>query len=382
MRKQLKKVKFMAHAYIPGLKVLTHSEIEKQRILPIKGKVLIESGAKVEPDDVIAQTNLPGDVEMLNVANRLDIEPADILDLMQKSEGETVEKGETIAESKGIFGLFKSSLESPVNGTVESISSVTGQVVIRQAPTPIEVDAYIRGVVGEILSEEGAIVNSYGALIQGIFGIGGEKRGEIVLAVNSSEQRLEADMIQSDFAGKVVVGGSFCTKEAFQKANEIGVSAIVVGGFDYADLKEILGYTLGVAITGAEELNTTLILTEGFGEIPMAGRAFRILKDMAGKQASVNGATQIRAGVIRPEIIIPHEDKQTEISDKADHSVHAGSLVRVIRAPYFGEIGEIVDLPEKLSAVESETLVRTAKIKLKSEEVVMVPRANLELLEV
>jgi len=372
----------MAHAYIPGLKVLTHSEVEKLRILPIKGEVLTESGAKVGPEEIIAQTNLPGDVEMVNVANRLDVEPADVKDLMRKSEGNAIEKGEILAESKGLFGLFKSSLNSPVGGTVESISSVTGQVVIRQAPTPIEVDAYISGVIGEILPDEGAVVNSYGALIQGIFGIGGEKRGELVLATDSTENRLEAEIIQSNFAGKIVVGGSFCTKEAFQKANKIGVSAIVVGGFDYADLKEILGYTLGVAITGAEEIKTTLILTEGFGEIPMAGRTFRILQKMVGKQASVNGATQIRAGVIRPEIIIPHEEKQTETTDEADHAVHAGSLVRVIRAPYFGEIGEVVELPEKLSEVESETFVRTAEIRLKSGDVVIVPRANLELLEV
>ena len=36
------------------------------------------------------------------------------------------------------------------------------------------------------------------------------------------------------------------------------VAGIVVGGFNYYDLKEILGYNLGVAITGTRSLNTAL----------------------------------------------------------------------------------------------------------------------------
>ena len=40
--------------------------------------------------------------------------------------------------------MFKSSVESPVDGTIESISQSTGRVVVREAPIPVEVDAYVR----------------------------------------------------------------------------------------------------------------------------------------------------------------------------------------------------------------------------------------------
>ncbi len=50
------------------------------------------------------------------------------------------------------------------------------------------------------------------------------------------------------------------------------------GGFNYSDLKPILGYTLGVAITGSEDLVTSLIVTEGFGKINMGSRTFDLLK--------------------------------------------------------------------------------------------------------
>ena len=56
------------------------------------------------------------------------------------------------------------------------------------------------------------------------------------------------------------------------------------------------------------------------------------------------------------------------------------SLVRVIRAPFFGKIGKVVDLPPDLKRMESETMVRVAEIKIDDENIV-VPRSNLEMLQ-
>src|SRR5690606_27536467 len=108
--------------------------------------------------------------------------------------------------------------------------------------------------------------------------------------------------------GAIVVGGARMTGAAVHKAIETGVAALISGGMDDEDLKEILGYDLGVAITGSERIGTTLIITEGFGEIAMAERTFDLLRSRAGAEATVNGATQIRAGVMRPEVVIPLSD--------------------------------------------------------------------------
>ena len=84
-----------------------------------------------------------------------------------------------------------------------------------------------------------------------------------------------------------------------------GARAVIAGGISASDLESFLGYDLGVAITGQEEKGSTLVVTEGFGDLAMAERTFALLRGCAGMRASVNGATQIRAGVLRPEIIIP-----------------------------------------------------------------------------
>jgi len=373
----------MAHSYTPGLKVLHETKVDKDRILPLKGDVIVKQNDQVTPEQIVARTHLPGNVQMMNVGNLLNIDPGDVESVMLKPVGSTFTKGEMIAETKGFFGLFKSDVKAPIDCTLESISSVTGQVVLRDAPIPVEVDAYIRGKVAEVIPEEGVVIETEAVFIQGIFGIGGESRGELVVVTDSREDELTADMIKPEHAGKVLVGGSFISLAAYKKALSLKVAGVVVGGFNYFDLEEILGYTLGVAITGSEDLVTSLVLTEGYGKIRMGSRTFNLLKEHNGKFTSINGATQIRAGVIRPEIVIPlkpEEIKGDVHAVQINAGIQAGSLVRIIRAPYFGRIGTVVSLPPELQKMESETMVRVAEIKI-DDEVMVIPRANLEMVE-
>ncbi len=374
----------MAHAYTPGLKVLKESLIAKTRLLPLKGEVVVGEGDQVNPETVVARTELPGNVQMVNVAGTLNIEPADVDECMLKSAGDAVEKDELIARSKGIFGLFKTSLKSPTDGTVESISAVTGQVVLREQPIPVEVDAYIESKITGIVPDEGVEIEAHGAFIQGIFGVGGERQGEIKVLVDDPSVELTPELITDDCRGKILVGGSFLSLAAFQKANSVEVAGIIVGGYNYQDLKPVLGYDLGVAITGSEPIATTLIVTEGYGKINMAARTFELLKSNEGRIASMNGATQIRAGVIRPEVIIPLSEAERTGDDYSGEQItgiEEGSLVRIIRAPYFGVLGTVTGLPAELQQMESGTFCRTAEVELAGGERVLLPRANLEMLE-
>ena len=373
----------MAHAYTPGLKVLHYSNVKKDRRLPIKGQVNKKKGDLVNANDVVAKTNLPGNVSMVKVANLLNIAPSDINDILMVKEGDSVNKGDMIAQTDGLFGLFKSDVRAPVSGTIESVSDVTGQIVMREAPIPVEVDAYVGGVVSEVIENEGVTISSEAAYVQGIFGIGGESRGVLEVIANERGDELLIDSINESHTGKIIVGGSFISLEAFKKAIDLNVEGIVIGGFNYFDLEDVLGYTLGVAITGTEDLVTSLIVTEGYGNIKMSERTFDLLKNHNGEFVSVNGATQIRAGVIRPEIVIPLDKKKIPVDKNRTEGIlgiQQGSLVRVIRAPYFGKIGEVIDLPSELQKMESETMVRVANVQI-NDETFIVPRSNLEMLE-
>jgi hypothetical protein len=373
----------MGTAYTPGLTVSANTVILKTRRLPIKGEVLVQEGDLVQPDTVVARALLPGILQTVRVAQILGIEPKQIHSALKVKEGDTVEKDQVIAETKGFLGLFRGVAKSPVAGTVELISDVTGHVGVRQPPTIIDVNAYVQGRVVKVLPQEGAVIETQGALIQGIFGVGGERRGTLRVLVNDPGETLTAQHIPDDVAGQVLVGGAAVEADAITRAAERGAVGIVVGGIRDTDLIRFLGHDIGVAITGSEEIPLSIIITEGFGAIRMANRTFRLLKSLEGKVASINGATQIRAGVIRPEIIVPLEDpsplpesppaRETQI-------LEIGSAVRIIREPYFGRLGTVIELPPELMEIESGTHARVLKAKLDDGTVVVVPRANVEII--
>jgi hypothetical protein len=349
--------------------------------LPIKGEVLVNVGDHVTPDQVIAQAMLPGPLQTLKLADKLGVEPKDVPAMVKIKAGDHVEKDQILAETKGLFGMFKSSVSSDYAGVIEQISEVTGNALVREPSLPVEVTAYVEGRIAEVMPEEGAVVETRGAMVQGIFGVGGERHGVIRVAVSGPGEILDEQHISESDAGKILVGGSGVTAAALRKGSEIGVMGLLAGGVKDSDLIKFLGYDIGVAITGQEQIGLTLVVTEGFGFLNMAERTFQLLKSLDGKEASLNGATQIRAGVIRPEIIVPHVG-ETPAKEQTQEAfvLQAGTPIRIIREPYFGEIGTVTDLPAKLVVLESGTEVRVLRARLGNGEEVTVPRANVEII--
>lgn len=373
----------MAHAYTPGLHVSKRTRLRKRRILPLPGEVLAEKGQSVTAESVVARAKLPGDVVLINAVNQLGCTPGELAGYLTKHEGDAVDEGELLGETRPWIKLLRSQLTAPAEGTLESISQITGQIVLRKPPKPIDLAAYVDGRVVEVFPKEGVEIEVDATFVQGIFGVGGEATGTLVVAVGSPEEDLTPERVTADLAGKIVVAGAFASAELLKQCIDVGVRGLIVGGFHDRDLRALLGYDLGVAITGTEQVGMTLIMTEGFGRIPMAGRTFELLKSRERQKASINGATQIRAGVLRPEIIVAwHEERSTQSEPRAPASgLRPGSAVRIIREPLFGRIGKVVALPQEPGEIATEAKVRVAEIALDDGTQTLVPRANLEMIE-
>ena len=140
-----------------------------------------------------------------------------------------------------------------------------------------------------------------------------------------------------------------------------------------------------MAITGHEAIRPILIITEGFGPIAMARATYDLLAAHAGRRTSANGATQIRAGVLRPEIIIPAaaDTPPLEADEKETSALGLtpGSPVRIIREPGFGRLGHVKSLPTGVQPIESEARVRVVEVEFPGGETSVVPRANVEVIE-
>lgn len=370
----------MSYAYTPGLTVSISTIVRRERILPTLGKIEVNVGDYVNADQIVARTFVPGSISTTPIAYILGCEPYELPRVMFKKEGDDVETGEVIGEVSSFFGLFKNRYTCQTTGKLEFLSTITGMMAIRESPIPLERDAYISGKVVDVVPQTSCTIETPAAMVQGILGIGGENKGEL-MTVAEPDEELTTNHIGEDCANKIIVGGNLVTSDVLKKAGEAEVKGIIVGGMKRNDLTGFLGYELGVAITGNEDITLSCMITEGFGKMNMAKHTFELLKSLEGRFASMNGATQIRAGVIRPEVIIPlKEALPTEESKDLAEGMFRGTRVRIIRQPYFGVIGDIEALPVELQTLETGSKVRATIVKLQNGENVMVPRANVEII--
>jgi hypothetical protein len=357
--------------------------VRKERVLPIQGEVLVAQGQLVDAEAAIARAMRPGNLASVKVSERLGIDPSELPSALLKSEGDAVEAGEVIAETRAFFGLFHSTCQAPVTGVIEHISPVSGYVAIREEPMPLERVAHISGRVSRIIEGAGAVIETRAALVQGIFGVGGERRGILRVGARGPDEPLDLTLA-ADARGAILVGGATADSQSLAAAARAGAAGLIVGGIADLDLRAFVGYDIGVAVTGQEAVPFTLIMTEGFGRVPMARATFELLASLAGRSASIDGATQIRAGVIRPEVIVPLGDREVGAAPPRGAPDSAGQLavgaqVRLIREPYFGRLAVVTGLPAQPQQIETEARVRVAEVELEDGRKALVPRANIEM---
>ena len=138
---------------------------------------------------------------------------------------------------------------------------------------------------------------------------------------------------------------------------------------------------IGVSVTGDEDVPFSLLITEGFGALPISERAVALAKQLHGRLGSVSGQTQVRAGALRPELIVSGEFASNEFEDAQPINIlQVGARIRCIRVPYFGELGTVTALPQDPFRIPTGAEVRVLHARLDSGAEVTVPRANVELI--
>ena len=370
----------MSSALTPGLQVSECARISRHRDLPVKGTILVQVGDRVSASQRVGEASLQGDLYILRVPEKMGIEPFEVMRGIRVSPGQQVTEGEVLCEHSGLFGLFRSKFSSPYSGTVEFITERTGHVGLRLPPRPFEINAYLSGVVTRIDPGKSVTIESVGPFVQGIFGVGGERQGILHCLPIPEDGSITIKDLPADCTGKILAGGRAPSADVVREAAARGAHGFITGSIDDRALAAFLGYDIGIALTGDEDISMTLIITEGFGEIPIGSRSWNLLSRLNGVAASINGATQVRAGAVRPEIVLfPDVTSRSNQVSSTPQSLSIGTRIRMIRVPYFGVTAEIVELPAQMVQVETGAFARVLRARLESGEVVTVPRANVEL---
>ena len=85
---------------------------------------------------------------------------------------------------------------------------------------------------------------------------------------------------------------------------------------------------------------------------------------------------------MRPEIIIPVAGREEIVeAETTGDALDIDTPIRIIREPYFGELGRVSALPVELQELETEAMVRVLEVELEDGNQVVLPRANVEIIE-
>ncbi len=351
--------------YPPMTQVTPLTLIKRERLLPVRGEVLANIGDRVEPIDVVARASSGGELHVVDVGKILAVKNEDLDGYLLKEVGEAVEEGEAIAARGGKLVPLRRVCRSPVAGKVVAIGS--GRVVLESRAETFELHAHFRGTVVSVMPSLGVVIETVGALVQGVWGAGGEAQGVLKMLAENPREKLVAEAIDVGCHGAIIVGGSSLDEKVLQRARQMQVRGIVVGGVG-ADLAERVS-----------DFPCPVIATEGMGEVPMASVIFELLRSNAGREASISGVTRLRWGAVRPEIIIPSQGTAPS-PRQTKEALKVGDQIRVIRQPYLGFVGKVVNLPLQPIAVDSGARLMGAEVELEGKKRVFIPYVNLELI--
>jgi hypothetical protein len=352
--------------YYPSLtRVSALTTVRRERILPVAGEVLVHIGARVEPMSVVAHAEVPGRYFILNVAQRLRVSPEAAEKHIRVKGGQEVKAGQVVAGRRVGLGLVSRTVRVPRDGVVAAVGG--GRVLLESVSEPVEIHAYLSGTIGNVIPRMGVLVETVGALVQGVWGTGGESFGVLKVLTKRPDRPLRARRIDVSCHGAVLVGGSTLDQAALQQALELQVRGIVIGSLPTS------------LIEMAREMPFPIIVTEGLGRAPMAAPIFQLLRTNDNREAAVSGRTRSRWGTVRPEVVIPLPGTKSS-PPPSDTVLSVGDRVRLTRGRAMGAMGTVHSLPARRVALETGAKVWGAVVTLEDDEEQFVPLFNLELL--
>src|SRR5512138_1209001 len=245
-------MRWEAKMLAPVTHVLPLTTIVRERVLPVAGKVNAHVNQRVNPTDVIAEATFAREHVLLDVVRTFGISPAAADKLIRVQEGDRLIEGQVVAESSG---LFASAIKAPRPGRV--MVSGGGQVLMEVGDTRIELRAGLPGVVSQVIADRGVVIRTSGALVQGVWGNGRIDNGLMINLLEKPDDVLTAGRLDVSLRGSVILGGHVNDVETLRAAAELPVRGL------------ILSSLLSPLISPAMQMRYPIIVTEGFGAMPM-----------------------------------------------------------------------------------------------------------------
>lgn len=342
--------------------ILPLTTIERERVLPVSGKVTTKLNQKVSPTDVIAEATWSREHVLIDVARTLGISTNAADRIIRVKVDEKVSEGAEIAIGKGIIPR---TIRAPRSGRV--VAAGGGQVLMETGDASIQLRAGIPGTIVHIVPNRGAVIRTVGALIQGTWGNGRIDTGPLLNLTENPDDVLTASRLDVSLRGSIILAGLLKDAEALRAAAEVPVRGLILSSVSPG------------LLPAAQQMRFPILAIDGFGQIPMNSAAYKLLTSNAKRDVTLNAEAFNRYTGVRPEIIIPLPVTQEPPPPTDMETLEAGKTVRMRRAPHAGQIGTLTRLRPGLSSLPSGLRAPAADVKLENGEQILVPLVNLEI---
>lgn len=336
--------------------------IVRERILPISGNVVARLQQKVTTSDVVAETRWAREHALVDVARILGVSPAAADRLIKCQVDDQLAGSAEIAVGRGVFPR---SARAPREGRVVAVGG--GQVLMEVGEAKMELRAGLPGTVVQVLPNRGVVIQTTGGLVQGVWGNGRIDAGLLISLMETPDTVLVPGRLDVSLRGSIILGGMIKNAEILQALAELPARGLIASSIQPG------------LIAKAREMRYPILVTEGFGSLPMNSAAYRLLSTNAKREVALNAETYDRYTGARPEAVIPLPVSSEPPMPNEAETFAQGLQVRMRRPPAMGMVGSILSIKPGLTTLPSGLRARAAEVKLENNETVLVPLVNMEV---
>lgn len=338
------------------------TSIVRERMLPIAGNVTARVQQKVSPNDVVAEAKWAREHVLLDVTRLLNVSPAMAEKLIKCNVHDELPINTEIAVGKG---MFPKSVRVPRAGRVVALGG--GQVLMEVGESKIELRAGIPGTVVQILPNKGVVIQTAGGLVQGVWGNGKIDSGLLVNLAETPDSVLTSNRLDVSLRGSIILAGIVKDAETLDAIAELPARGLIISSIFPSLLPK------------ARDMKYPILVTDGFGTLPMNNAAHKLLSTSAKRDVTINAEAYDRYSGAKPEVIIPLPISSDPPSARDVDTFAPGLQVRMRRQPAMGMIGSIVSIKSGLTTLPSGVRAPAAEIKLENGESIIAPLVNLEI---
>jgi hypothetical protein len=317
---------------------------------------------KVGPADIVADATWSREHIFLDVSRTLGISAAEADRLLRCHAGDELAAGAVIASGGG---LLPKTVRAPRAGRV--VATGGGQVLMEAGESKLELRAGLSGTVRDVIPDRGVVIQTTGALVQGVWGNGRVDSGVLVNLTEKPDGTITPSRLDVSMRGSILLGGQVQDAEVLRAAADMSLRGLLIGSLSPA------------LIPMAREVRYPIMTTDGFGSLPMNSAAYRLLSTHAQREVTVNAEIYDRYSGARPEVIVPLPAESAPPVPRDVEAFAPGQSVRVRRQPAVGLIGTIASLPAGDSTFPSGLRAPGAEVRLENGEQLLIPLVNLEV---